>query len=238
MARGVGEVVTSNFLAVLTAEALTAECVAAANSPACDPEGNLALLKEARRRKASGAFDDQLLQMLEVALSPESVNLRVLAALGDHDAKLMSALEGLRGRVAATRPEYLFHGTLKSRLIGISREGLLPAKHPKDWGPEVSSEHLASGVFFSADWRPATDWMLFRANGQSAKGAVLRLPAAGLKPEKDEFATSPGCFIVRGRAVDASRAHVLLAPFAATNKWLTLSEAIEVCRPRRKPRHR
>lgn len=231
--RSNAEVATLHPLAMLTAEALAAECIAAANFPTFDLEGNEALLAEAHRRRTTTLFDDQFLQMLDVALSPENTNWQTRAPFGWTNDALERAISGLRNRVTVTEPKYLFHATLKSRLGSICRHGLVAAKHPKDWGPEVSTEHLSSGVFFSVDWRTATDWVLFRTSAQLAKGAIIRLQTADLQPEKDETARRPGCFIVRKQVIDVGQAQVLLAPFSVTTEWLTLPEAVELCRRRR-----
>ena len=48
---------------------------------------------------------------------------------------------------------YLYHGTLRSRLVGILRDGLIPAKRPKSWGQEDLKGHAATVVFFERNWR-------------------------------------------------------------------------------------
>lgn len=228
-----GGPVTSNILAALADDDLITECVLAATDPTHDIEGNAALLQEVRQRRASGRLDDEFLQMLDVVLGrPAKVMVR--DALSPREA-VTEALQGLR-RVTVPRRTYLFHGTLKSRLGRIAREGLAPGRHAMNWRFDMSSEHTASGVFFTETWRQANNWMLMRANGDPIRGAILRLPSDGLFPVKDESARGSGNLVVRGQTVDVSNAEVLLQPFTVTNSWVTLSEAIDVGRQERKRR--
>ncbi|BCB21154.1 hypothetical protein [Bosea sp. ANAM02] len=224
---------TSNILAALADDELITECVLAADDPSHDIDGNAALLEEARQRCAYGRLGDEFLQMLDVVLG-RSESAIVCDALSPREA-VTKALQGLR-RGTVPRRTHLFHGTLKSRLVGIAREGLAPGRHAKNWRFEMSSEHTASGVFFTETWRQANNWMLMRANGDPARGAILRLPSDGLFPVKDEFARGSGNLVVRGQTVDVSNAEVLLHPFTVTNSWLTLSQAIDVGRQERKQR--
>lgn len=220
----------SEVLAAMANDELMAECVEAAANPTHDPEGNQALVEEARWRGSNRALEPELVQMIEAALPPISVRKMILAKSTGSCSRSTGLLLALRAKVAARRHQYLFHGTLKSRLVNIAREGLIPARHPKSWGQKSYMEHAASGVFFTVNWRSAANWI---GASTFVNGAIIRLPAAGLEVEEDRVATSPDCVVARGQAVDVTDAQVLLHPYTVTSSWVTLSKAIELGRQQR-----
>jgi hypothetical protein len=201
-----------------------------------DPEGNEALLTEARRRGSEGLLEAQLLRLVDATLGS-----RVAPRMEDHvfsppDPEFEAAHRSLRCAVGDAACKYLFHGTLKSRLASIQREGLIPARRAKNWGRQEYSANAASGVFFTIDWRRATNWVgasAYNANGTPVKGAVIRLPAAGLPTEDDKFAASGGSVFVRLPVVTTKQAEVLLPPFSVTQPWVPLAEAVDLLRRER-----
>lgn len=174
-----------DYVASLTNDELLAECVNAAEFPMHDPQGNEALLAEARRRGSEALLDAEWLRLVEATLGS-----RATARMEDHafralDPEFETAHHLLQNALGDAARKYLFHGTLKSRLTSIHREGLIPARRAKNWGRQEYTANAASGVFFTTDWRRATDWVgasAYNANGAPMKGAIIRLPAAGLPP--------------------------------------------------------
>lgn len=220
-----------NTVVRLTNVELLAECLSAAEFPAYDPEGNDALLAEVRRRGFEGLLEAQLLQLVEATLGS-----RMPLRLADHvlsapDPAFEAARQLLQVAVGDAACRYLFHGTLKSRLSSIQREGLIPARRAKSWGRQEYSANAASGVFFTIDWRRATNWVgpsAYDAKGIPVKGAVIRLPAVGVPTAEDKFSTSGGSVVVRLPVVSTKQADVLLPPFSIKQPWLPINEAVEM----------
>lgn len=223
-------------VASLKNDELLAECVNAAEFPMHDPQGNEALLAEVRRRGSEALFDAQSLRLLEATLGSRATVRMEDHAFSPLDPEFETAHRLLQNVLGGAARKYLFHGTLKSRLTSIQREGHIPARRAKNWGRQEYTANAASGVFFTTGWRRATDWVgasAFNANGAPVKGAIIRLPAAGLPAENDRFAASGGSVVVRLSIVSTEQAEVLLPPFSVTQPWVPLADAVNVIRGER-----
>jgi hypothetical protein len=140
-------------------------------------------------------------------------------------------------RAIAGEPSFsfLYHGTLCSRLLGIARDGLIPAKRRKKWPGVDVTEHAATGVFFERDWRRAANWVGTAAYNEDllpTKGAVVRVPSQGLSFEDD--VRSAGALVVRQDRIPIDQAEVMLFPFTVNGEWMPLSTAVDAVRRTRK----
>jgi hypothetical protein len=223
-------------LAQIELDEFVIECADAVAHPYIDPAGTKALLGELDRRGVSGELDPQFVEVaqgaLKVALAASVMNSMSLDE-GKERAEQSAAIQSFSQR---GRDEFLFHGTLVSRLLGISREGLIPRKRSKKWGRAAVDEHAATGVFFTKSWRSAFNWTgpsAIDAEGKPTKGAILRIPAEGLIVEPDRLSAAPGAFVVRQPSVPVSNAAIMLYPFTVTSPWIDLPTAVALTRRKR-----
>lgn len=228
---------TTDILTSLSTEELFIECADASDYITTDQEGNLALLSEAERRTKHGELEMSKFELIRAALAisrDDRAHVSIAIAMQPTHAwhGHQQALQAAAGR---REMKYLYHGTLRSRLIGISRDGLIPAKRPKSWGQEGITEHAASGVFFERNWRRASHWVGAAAvdkDMRPTKGAVIRIPVGNLVIENDH--RSKGSLVVRQGSIPVDKAEVLLFPFTVTKQWIPLQGAVEVVRLTRK----
>jgi len=223
-------------LALIERDEFVIECADAVAHPYTDQDGTKALLGELNRRGIAGELDPQFLKVargaLEIALSVSAIDF-MLSEEGKARAERVAAM---RRFSQGCGEDFLFHGTLVSRLLGIAREGLVPRKRPKKWGRAAVDEHAASGVFFTRSWRSAAGWVgasAFDAENKPTKGAIVRIPAEGLVVEPDRLSTAPGAFVVRQKVIPVTNASVMLYPFSVTSPWIDLPTAVALTRRKR-----
>lgn len=228
---------SSEILQSFSLDHLLLECSDASALPATDLDGTVALLDEAKRRSEVGELHSSQFDVIKAALEP----CRTYSAMQIGSFALMPThhwhgkRRALR-EMAGERPlSFLYHGTLRSRLLGISREGLIPAKRSKKWGTPGVTEHAGTGVFFEGNWRKASHWVgaaAYDENGKPVKGAIVRIPVSNLVVEAD--IRSQGSLVVRRDRIPVDEAEVLLFPLTVTGKWTPLLAAVEVVRRTRK----
>ena len=216
----------------LSVDRLITECHYAGVYSLTDQCGSKLLLAEVERRVKAGELDGalgvDLVYLLEWASSR-----RIVDIFSDPDKQAEQVLARLK---TLSDDEYLYHGTLRSRLVGIMRDGLIPGKRPKNWGTEAVNIHASKGVYFTDDWRGAANWVGFSAyvDDRPLKGCIIRIPRSGHHVEKDRLASAPGCLLVPEDRVSTDDASVLFFPFSVDNTWLHIQEAVEVDRAAKK----
>lgn len=211
----------------MSPQELLAEIADAAMIPSCDPIGNAWLLEEVERQHLEALLDADTKALATKVLQP-AMRVRphhVLMGAGPGwRPEDMSALQDAAGSAFRS---HIYHGTRRSRLVTIFREGLVTARKRKRWSQPGIDAHARSGVFFTECWRGATNWVgetrLDRTGRQG--GVLIRVPRAGLTIEPDTLASWPGCLVVRQSPVAIGQAEVMLPPFSATQPWIRLSEA-------------
>lgn len=219
-------------LAAWTAAELVAECLDAGEAPFIDKEGSAALLAEVSRRKATGELSS------EAAASCIALLETVLALTFGNGAEKSRALAAeLRQAWDLPSPRYVYHGTLASRLSGIAKEGLIPRRKSKRWGMAGVDDHASQGVYFTLQWRQAVFWLgasSYDSEGRPVRGAVVRVPRAGLPLQPDRLALAPGAVVARLPVVPVAEAEVMLFPFTVGSQWLPLPTAVEHLREKRR----
>lgn len=224
---------TSDILKALSTEQLFIECADASEYVTTDQQGNLALLDEAERRMNQGELETSKFELIRAALAisrDDRAHISISIAMQPTHA-WHGHQRALRAAVGKQELKYLYHGTLRSRLIGIARDGLIPAKRRKKWGQQGITEHAASGVFFERNWRRASNWVGAAAADETmrpVKGAIIRVPVGDMLVENDM--RSAGSLVVRQDQISVKDAHVRLYPFTAVVEWMSLSEGIETVR--------
>lgn len=228
---------TPDILKALSTDQLFIECADASEYIASDREGNLALLDEAERRMKQGELEVSRFELIHAALAisrDDRDHISIFIAMQPTHA-WHGYQRALRAAAGKQELKYLYHGTLRSRLIGIARDGLRPAKRPKKWGQSGITAHAASGVFFERNWRRASNWVGAAAVDHTmrpVKGAIIRIPVGDMLVENDQ--RSAGSLVVRQDQISVKDAHVRLYPFTAVVEWMPLSEGIETVRRIRK----
>jgi hypothetical protein len=231
----------TDILKALSTEQLFVECADASDYITIDQEGNLALLEEAERRMKQGDLEIPKYELIRAALSisrEDRAHVSISIAMQPTHA-WHGYHRALKAAAGERRLKYLYHGTLRSRLISIARDGLIPAKRPKRWGQPGITEHASSGVFFERNWRRASNWVGAAAadeNMRPVKGAIIRVPVGSLIVENDE--RSAESLVVRQGKISVESAQVRLYPFTALAEWMSLPEAIEKVRSIRRDQRR
>lgn len=227
---------TPDILKTLSTEQLFVECAEASEYVTTDQVGNLALLEEAERRMKQGELETAKFELIRAALAisrDDRAHVSISIAMPTH--AWHGHQRALRTAAGKQEVKYLYHGTLRSRLIGIARDGLIPAKRPKKWGQQGITEHAGSGVFFERNWRRASHWVGAAAADETmrpVKGAIIRIPVGDLVVEDDK--RSAGAFVVRQNQISVEEAQVRLYPFTVLAEWLPLSEGVDMVRSIRK----
>jgi hypothetical protein len=228
---------SGDLLRSLSLNQLMAECAEASALPAIDLDGCVALLEEARRRAELGELEPLRFEVVKAALEPCRIypadNIFVLLLEESHPWHRHR--QALRQMVGEAPPKFLYHGTLRSRLGSIAREGLIPAKRRKHWPGRGLTEHAASGVFFETRWRDAKRWVGAAAYDDAkmpTKGAIIRLDASNLEIETD--VRSGGAVVVRRDRIPVDGTAVLLFPLSVTQAWVPIAEAVEIVKRTRK----
>jgi hypothetical protein len=224
---------SADILRSLSIDQLLAECADASAYATSDPEGSVALLEEARRRTDEGDLEPSKFALVRAALEIccDISGMKAMAVTMQPSHPWHMHKHALRTMVGEQPLSFLYHGTLRSRLNGIARDGLIPAKRPKRWFQKGVTEHAATGVFFERNWRRASHWVGAAAvdkDMRPTKGAVIRIPVGDLAIERD--LRSLGSLIVRQVCIPVDEAAVLLFPFTVTKQWIPLQRAVEVAR--------
>jgi hypothetical protein len=198
-------------------------------------------LDRGKRRADVGELELSKFEVVRAALEPCRVHSAMrIGALGlEQEHPWHSHRRMLRTMVGEPHVSFLYHGTLRSRLVGIAKEGLIPARRPKTWPNPGVTEHAATGVFFERDWRKASHWVGIAAydeNGLPTKGAIVRVPIGSLLVEND--LRSQGSLVVRQDSIPVDDAEILLFPFTVTGQWMPLMAAVELVRLAPKPASR
>jgi hypothetical protein len=218
----------ADILSSLSTKQLFLECADASEYVTTDQEGNLYLLDEAERRMKQGKLEMSKFELISAALDRHSLSIDIAM---EPSHVWHGHQRALRAAAGAHEMDYLYHGTLRSRLIGILRDGLIPAKRPKSWGQEDLTDHAATGVFFERNWRRASHWVGVAAADETVrpvKGAIVHIPVGNLVVENDK--RSAGSLVVRQAQISVKFAHVRLYPFTVAAQWMSLPDAVEAVR--------
>jgi hypothetical protein len=149
------------MLKSLSIEQLLAECADASAYVTSDLEGSVALLEESKRRMEEGILEPSKFELVRAALEIccDVAGMKAMAVTMQPSHPWHGHKRALRTMVGEQPLLFLCHGTLRSRLAGIARDGLIPAKRPKKWYQTGVTEHAATGVFFERSWRRASHWV-------------------------------------------------------------------------------
>jgi hypothetical protein len=223
--------VSSNSLGLLSVDELLVECANAADNVSTDREGSIALLDEAKRRLEIGELDPAKFELVSAVLKIcRNLSFMDIVFFSGHSPThpWQRQRQALRVLVGEQPLDFVYHGTLRSRLLSIARDGLIPAKRPKRWFQTGVTEHAATGVFFERNWRRALRWVGPAAYDKDlgpVKGAIIRVPVADLIVEKD--IRSEGSLVIRQDRIPLHEADVLLFPFTVTARWMPIDAVIQ-----------
>lgn len=212
---------------------LMLECADALLCPFWDHEERGDHRKQISAALASAELPDHLSNLLKRADGAFEAHSRM--SMIDFISGSRSGDQMLAQELIAQVPlsqQYLYHGTVFSKLDAIADEGLA-AGRPSNWQGMVDEEHLKGVVFFDQTWRGAMDWATVasaRLRGPKASSnrqpVILRIRRGANAVEPDQKATKPGCFFVRG-SVSVLDAGVLVGEQRGIPEWCQLDKVVK-----------
>lgn len=207
---------------------LVLECIDALDAPMHDNqcrEGHLASIAHAL---ATDSVSDELRSALADAASLFAHHQRQPIADLMFDPRASEAALIARLRAFVPRSEqFIYHGTVQKRLLGITESGFVGGANAV-WKGLVDDDHLNAGVFFATSWRSALNWASIahlrtrgRKEGEARLPAVLRIRKGNLEIEPDKRAQAGGSLMVRG-VVSSDGAEFFLGEPEGIPRWTPL----------------
>lgn len=196
---------------------------------------------EHRRRIALAVHDPKMAHGIREAL--RQLDGRFERYRRDHLFSMFGSLYGNERDEFVTRiraliseislPQFVYHGTVRGKLDGIKREGLIPGHSPVWQGTDEKMKLVRAvsdqGVFFATSWRAAMGWADWahrhsrgRKDSLKRQHVVIRLKADGLSLQPDPAATSPSLVVLGPVPVEG--AEVISGNTTSFPTWVPLRE--------------